>query len=148
MKTLPLFLFLAACVSPGPSAADVQADRDRWTAVRDVTADAQVDTQEAPLISQLLVAWDHKLTADEAAAGKARTTQTILADILRVYGGASVQMFLVPQLQARAPLLFKYADTDSNGSLSPDELLRIDPTDPVFALVVLDTARQLLERRR
>lgn len=140
-----LLLILCSCTTVDP--LDVQADRDRWTAVRDVTADGQVDEMEAPLLAQLLVAWDDKLTRDEAAAGQRRDARSILADLIRVYGAATVQVFAGPELQARAPELFRFVDVDSDGVLSEQELLAIDPLNPVFALVVASTAKRLLERR-
>lgn len=141
-----LLLTLTSCAS-GPDPADVAADRARWTAVRDLTADGQVDAQEAPLLGQLLVVWDQKLAADEAAAGRPRDARTVLLDLLRVYGVAAVQVFLGPELQQRAPEAFRLLDRNSDGVLSEAELLAVDPTDPVFAVVVVTTLHRLLTRR-
>ncbi len=148
-----LFLLLLACslllsCAAGPSAADVAADRDRWRAARDVTADGKVDEQEAPLWSELLVAWDAKLTADEHAAGAQRDARTVLAEILRVYGAAAVTVFLAPELQARAPEMFRLVDRNGSGMLEETELLTLDPASPVFAMVVATTAQALLRHRR
>ncbi len=124
------------------------ADRDRWTAVRDATADGKIDQQEAPLLADLLIAWDTKLTADERAAGSPRDARAILADMLRAYGAAAVTVFLAPELQARAPDMFRLVDTNQNGQLEPDELTSIDPASPVFAMVVTTTLRGLLAARK
>lgn len=136
-------LLLAACQT-GPTAADVAADRDRWAAVRDVTADHTVDAIEAPLVAELLAAWDAKLSADEAKVASADTT---VADLLRVYGSAAVTIWVVPELQKRAPEFFRLVDKDGNGTLSDAELLAIDPKSPVFAAVVLTTAARLLAKK-
>jgi hypothetical protein len=140
------FLLCVAACSSGPSPQDVKADRDRWTAVRDATVDGIIDKQEAPALAELLVAWDAKLTADEKAAGSERSVQTIVADLVRVYGQALVLMFLGPELQKRAPDLFALLDVNRNGSLEIDELAHIDPTSPVFALVVTTTVAELLRK--
>lgn len=149
MKTrlmLWLMLFCCSCaVRPDPR--DVQADRARWTAVRDATADGSIDEQEGPLVAELLVAWDAKLSADEAAAGAQRDARAILEDLLRAYGVAAVQLWLVPEMQQRAPEMLRLIDRDGDGTLTAAELLAIDPADPVFALVVATTAQQLLRRR-
>lgn len=151
-RRLPLLLLLLAGCSllvsctTGPSPADVAADRARWAAVRDVTADAAVDEREAPLLAELLIAWDARLTADEAAAGQPRGTREVLLELLRVYGLAAVQLLIAPELQARAPELFRLVDRDGDGVLSEAELLAIDPTSPVFALVVTTTVHGLLRR--
>lgn len=146
-----LVLMLAVCslltsCCNGPAPADVKADRDRWTAARDNTADGVIDPAEAPAWNQLLVEWDAKLAADEAAVGQQRGPKEVLAELVRVYGAAAVQVFLAPELQTRAPELFRLADRDGDLVLSEGELLSIDPTDPVFALVVASTVRRLLQR--
>lgn len=149
----PLLLLLLACCAvlvacaTAPPAEDVAADRARWTAVRDLAADGQIDQTELQLIGTLLVAWDEKLTADEAAAGHKRTPQEMLAELLRVYGAAAVQVWLAPELQQRAPEAFRLVDRNGNGVLEAAELQAIDPTDPVFALVVATTAQHLLRGR-
>lgn len=143
-NTALLLLSLFAGCQTGPTAADVAADRDRWAAVRDVTADHTVDAIEAPLVAELLAAWDAKLSADEAKVASADTT---VADLLRVYGSAAVTIWVVPELQKRAPEFFRLVDKDGNGTLSDAELLAIDPKSPVFAAVVLTTAARLLAKK-
>jgi len=154
MKTIAtlLSLFLVACQS-GPTPADVQADRARWTTIRDAVADGVINqTTEAQPIADMLLAWDAKLTAEEQAAGKPRDWQAYGAELARVYGAAAVQVALAeigPKLKAQAPLeLFRLIDKNSDGALSVDELLGVDPTSPVFALVVATTAAQLLTRHK
>ena len=143
---LLLVLCFSACVT-GPSPADVAADRARWTAVRDVTLDGQVDGPEAAALTELLIAWDEKLRGQEAAAGSSWTPEAILADMLRVYGPAAVQVFLGPKLEAQAPELYRLVDRNADHVLSAEEMLAIDPRSPVFAVVVLSTLQQLLGRR-
>ena len=146
MKNLfALFLAVLAGCQVGPTAADVAADRDRWAAMRDVTADKQVDALVAPLLGELLAAWDAKLSADEAKVASADTT---IADLLRVYGSAAVTIWVVPELQKRAPEFFRLVDKDGNGTLDDAELLAIDPKSPVFAAVVLTTAARLLAKHK
>jgi len=149
MKTnrlIPILLIalLHGCAS-GPTAADVAADRDRWTAVRDVARDNLVDAIERPLLDELLRVWDQKLMADEAALV---STDTTVRDLIRVYGIAAVQVFLAPEIQARAPELFRLIDRNMDGTLDEAELLAVDPKSPVFAAVVLSTAARLLARGR
>jgi len=149
MKTnrlIPILLIalLHGCAS-GPTAADVAADRDRWTAVRDVARDNLVDAIERPLLDELLRVWDQKLMADEAALV---STDTTVRDLIRVYGIAAVQVFLAPEIQARAPELFRLIDRNMDGTLDEAELLAVDPKSPVFAVVVLSTAARLLARGR
>lgn len=154
LRRWPLLLLLLATCSlltsccNGPPAADVAADRARWTAVRDTTADGAVDEREGPLLAELLIAWDAKLAADEVAAGQPRDARTIVAELLRVYGVAAVQVLVGPDLQARAPELFRLVDRDGDGVLSEAELLAIDPASPVFALVVTTTVHRLLTEHR
>lgn len=154
LRRLPLLILmlvgaslLTSCCS-GPAPADVAADRARWTAVRDTTADGAVDAREGPLLAELLVAWDAKLAANEAAAGQPRDARTVVAELLRVYGLAAVQVLVGPDLQARAPELFRLVDKDADGILSEAELLSIDPASPVFALVVTTTVHRLLTEHR
>jgi len=148
MNRLPLYalFFLIAvlhgCAS-GPTPADVAADRDRWTAVRDVARDNLVDGIERPALDELLRVWDQKLMADEAAIV---STDTTVRDLIRVYGIAAVQVFLAPEIQARAPELFRLIDRNMDGTLDEAELLAVDPKSPVFAVVVLSTAARLLAR--
>lgn len=142
--TVPLAF--ASCTTISPE--DVKADRARWTAVRDTTADGKVDEQEAPLLGQLLVAWDAKITADEASAGKPRDAGVIFAEVLRVYGAASVQAFLGPELLRSAPEVFRLIDRNGDRILSEQELTSLDLRDPVVAMVVVTTARALLTRHR
>lgn len=139
-----LFLFALTACQVGPSAADIAADRDRFTALSAVTADNTVTPAERPELDDLLHAWDAKLTADEAAVAKADTT---VQDLLRAYGLASVQIFLVPELKARAPELFALVDRNSDGMLDEAELLAVDPKSPVFAAVVITTAARLIARK-
>lgn len=135
---------LAGCVA-GPSAADVAADRDRWRAVRDVVADGQVDATEAPLLQQLIFAWNDKLEADEAIVASKDTT---VEDLLRVYGETAVQLWLVPEFKKRAPQMFALVDKNGDGMLDANELRSIDPKSPVFAAVVLTTAAQLIAKHK
>jgi len=139
---LLLFAVLHGCAS-GPTPADVAADRDRWTAVRDVARDNLVDAIERPALDELLRVWDQKLMTDEAALV---STDTTVRDLIRVYGVAAVQVFLAPEIQARAPELFRLIDRNLDGSLDEAELLAVDPKSPVFAVVVLSTAARLLAR--
>lgn len=143
---LSLVALLASCVAR-PDPADVAAERDRWTFLRDLTIDGQVDPQEAPVLAAVLVQWDAQLQADEEAAGAPRDARTILVDLVRAYGLAAVQLFLVPELQAKAPELFRLLDKDTDGILSEAELLAVDPTDPVFAVVLITTVHRLLTKR-
>lgn len=146
MKTTILsLLFLAACAT-GPDPLDVQADRDRWTAVRDTTADGAVTPNEAPLLAELLVAWDQKLTADEVAAKRARDPKAVMADLLRVYGTAALTVFGA-DLAVRAPEAFRLADANSDGMLSVEELTTLDPANPVVALAVTQTVVAMLRKR-
>lgn len=154
MKTVCLlFLFFAACAA-GPNPADVMADRARWTAVRDTTADGTVDANEAPLLAELLTVWDSKLTADEAAAGRSRDPKQIAADLLRVYGAAVITAVLgeltpeFAKIEAQFPEAFRLVDKNSDHLISLDELTTVDPTNPVFAAVVAQTAVQLIRRKR
>jgi len=137
-----LVAVLHGCAS-GPTPADVAADRDRWTAVRDVARDNLVDGIERPALDELLRVWDQKLMADEAALV---STDTTVRDLIRVYGVAAVQVFLAPEIQARAPELFRLIDRNLDGTLDEAELLAVDPKSPVFAVVVLSTAARLLAR--
>lgn len=147
LRLLP-FIF-AACSTIDP--ADVAADRDRWTAVRDTTADGVVDAREAPLLAELLVAWDQKLTADEAAAKRARAPRDVWAEVLRVYGEAAVQVALAeigwPAVASQHPEAFRLVDRDGDGRLTIAELQAVDPLSPVFAMVVTQTAVALLRKR-
>lgn len=136
-------MIVAACAT-GPSAADVAADRARWAAMRDVTADQAVDAAEAPHLAALFMAWDEKLTADEKRVASAATTWQ---DLARVYGAAIAQELLGAELAARAPDLFRFVDRNSDGVLSVDEIASIDPKNPVFAAVIVSTAVQLIARK-
>jgi len=154
MKTISIILFsllLVACQA-GRSTADVQADRARWTTVRDVTVDGIINAPtEATMLADMLLAWDAKITAEEAAAGKPRDWHAYAAELARVYGTAAVQVALAeigPKIKAQAPPeLFRLVDKNSDGALSVDELLGVDPASPVFALVVATTAAQLLTKK-
>lgn len=153
MRIAYLFLlfFFVACTSTAPSPADVQADRARWTAVRDVSIDGQIDATESPLLAQLLLDWDKKLTADEAAAGRQRDAKSIAEELARVYGAAVLTVALsevAPKIEQQAPEAFRLVDKNSDHLISMDELLAVDPTSPIFALVVTTTAAQLIQRRR
>ncbi len=176
MKTTLLFLLsvLTACAT-GPDPADVAAERARWTAVRDHSAgdanraiaveavaqgDKELDEVEKEEMRQLvkewredinvqgdlILAWDAKLKADEEAAKTPRDTRTVFLDLLRAYGMATVQLFLEPELKAKAPELYRLVDRDSSGSLSEEEILAIDPTSPAFAVVVTATVVRLVKR--
>jgi hypothetical protein len=160
VRILPLLfaLFLCGCASTGPSAADVAADRARWTAVRMVTADGVVDRTtvieppngtEASLLSELLVEWDDKLAGDEAAASQPRTAASTFDEIVRVYGAAAVEVFLVDEVaraEKRYPEAFRLIDKNGDRAITIDELRAVDPMSPVFALVVASTAKRLLKR--
>ncbi len=135
-----LLLLIGACAT-GPTAADVAADRDRWRAVSDTTADKQVDATESPLLTTLLIEWDAKLTADEKRIASADTTWQ---DLARAYGGAAVTVLLAEEIKLKAPELFRLVDRDSDGMLSIPELEQIDPTSPVFATAVVTTAVRLI----
>ncbi|MFY9341476.1 MAG: EF-hand domain-containing protein [Planctomycetota bacterium] len=141
---------LAACAT-GPDPLDVQADRDRWTAFRDATADGRIDEREAPLVAELFVVWDQKLTAAEAAANRARAPRDVWAEVLRVYGEAAVQVALMevgwPAIAAQHPDAFRLVDRDGDGRLTVSELQAVDPLSPVFAMVVTQTAVQMLRRK-
>jgi hypothetical protein len=139
-------LLFAACAS-GPAPADIAADRSRWTGVRDATADGVIDPVEAPLVAELLVAWDEKLVADEKAAGRPQDPNQQVATLLRVYGAAVVQTILVPKLQAKAPHLFALLDVNQDQAISSEELGAVDIRDPVFALVVTETIIALIKKR-
>lgn len=139
-----LFLFALTACQAGPSAADVAADRDRFTALSAVTADDTVSPAERPVLDELLHAWDVKLTADEQAVAKADTT---VQDLLRAYGLAAVQIYLTPELKARAPEMFRLLDVTADGQLDEAELRGADPKSPVFAAVVITTAARLLARK-
>lgn len=138
---LPLF---ASCASAGPSPADVEADRARWTAVRAVVADGQIDAAEATSLVGLLAAWDAKIAVGEAGSKQDRRGQ--LEELVRVYGAAVVSVTLGPELQRRAPDLFRLVDRNTDGQLAIDEILSIDPASPVFAVVVATTVAQLVRR--
>lgn len=145
MKTTPTLalLFLAGC-QVAPSAADVAADRDRWAAVTAVTADRAVDDAEAPLLSELLAAWDASIQAAEARVAAAGTTWQ---DLVRVYGSATVNVLLAQEIATKAPELFRFVDRNEDGELSPEELMAVDPANPVFAAAVVSTAVRLLARK-
>lgn len=144
MKAMLVLLCLFTACATGPTAADIAADRDRWRAMSDVTADKQVDATEAPLLTTLLIEWDAKLTADERRVASADTTWQ---DLARVYGEAVVTVLLADEIKARAPELFRLVDRNSDGTLSIDEVTLIDPTSPVFAAVVVSTAVRLLAKK-
>jgi hypothetical protein len=148
MKLLALLLlaFLPCCIS-GPNAADVAADRARWTAVRDVTADGKVDDTELATFGNMMSTWNDKLTADEQAIGKAKTPGDMLTELLRVYGTATVQVVIAPILQQKSPAVFRLIDKNGDGVLSAEEILALDPKDPVTAVVVIQTLQELLTRK-
>src|SRR5262245_57670913 len=106
MRNALLCLLFAACVSSGPTVADVQADRTNWNTARNYQALAAPTQQERDAAALWLQAWDERLKADEAAAGKAQDPKAQWAEVLRVYGMALVQVELVPVLQQKAPELF------------------------------------------
>lgn len=139
-----LAVCLAAACATGPAPLDVEADRARWTAVRAVVADGTLDAAENTALAGLLAAWDAKLAVDEAAAEQDRRGQ--LEELVRVYGAAVVSVTLGPELQRRAPDLFRLVDKNTDGQLAIDEILSIDPASPVFAVVVATTVAQLVRR--
>ncbi len=141
-----IILGLCSCMGT-MSKVEVEADRARWTTVRDVTADNAVDEQERQKLALALLAWDKKLALAEEEIGKARDPNAIFVDLLRVYGAAVVQAYLGPELLARAPEMFRLIDRNSDGVLSEGELASLDPRDPVVALVVVHTLHALLTRR-
>jgi hypothetical protein len=151
VRLLPLLLFLAGCVTPGPSLLDVQADRARWEALHMAVADRAIDDAEHGALGVLFDEWDKKLVADEVAASNASARRDTMADLVRVYGDAAVSVVLADaDLQAKAkaaaPDLFALADRDGSGSLSLAEILTLDPTSPVFAVVVATTVARLVRR--
>ena len=144
--TIGLFclLFCCCCASvrdPG----DVAADRGRWMATRDVTADNAVTAQERTALDSLLEKWDRDLTDDEATIARGEDT---VQDLIRVYGLAAVQLWVTPELQKRAPELFRLVDRTGNGALEEAELLAVDPRSTVFAAVVVSTAARLIAEAR
>ncbi len=74
--------------------------------------------------------------------------EALLAEIVRVYGAATVQLYLVPAMQEKAPELFRLLDTDGDQILSEQEMLAFNPLSPIGALVVVTTVQRLLERHR
>lgn len=142
MKHLFAILILLASCALKPDPLDVASDRDRWGAIRAVTADGTIDSSERELLDQLLSDWDATLRIKEAAAGP----KDVLADMLRVYGVATVQVIIGPELQARAPEVFRLIDVNNNGVLEEAELLTLDPASPVTAVVVVTTLQKLLRR--
>lgn len=138
-------LCLCCCVGGPPPASEVAAERAAWSQVRDITADDAVTEQEKPPLAEAMAAWDAKIATDEAAVARGDTT---VQDLIRVYGLATVQVFVGPELQKRAPELFRFIDGNSNGVLEEHELLAVDPRSPVFALVVASTAARLIAERR
>lgn len=76
-----------------------------------------------------------------------RDPRGVLLELLRVYGVAAVQVALAPELEERAPELFRLVDKNGDRVLDESELLSIDPTSPVFALVVASTVHRLIESR-
>lgn len=143
MKATLLAILLPACAM-APSAADVAAERDRWRAVGAVTLDGVVDAQEAPLLSQLMQAWNDAIAVDEQRVAAAGTTWE---DLARVYGSAVVNVMLAEELAAKAPELFRFIDRNEDGMLAPEELAAIDPANPVFAAAVVSTAVRLLAKK-
>lgn len=143
--TMLILLVLSACWS-GPSVEDVEADRARWTAVRDATADGVIEPAEKAAWAQFMLDWDDKLAADEKAAGQKRDPNQILVGLVRAYGVAAVQVFLGPELQRKAPAVFAMIDQDHDGLLTEAELLSVRPDDPAFAAVVLLTVQALIRR--
>ena len=75
------------------------------------------------------------------------SAEQTIADLLRVYGVAAVQVIVGPELQARAPEMFRLLDVNSNGVLEEAELLSMDPASPVTAIVVVTTLQKLLKDR-
>lgn len=144
LALLSVLAFLASCMSAGPKPADVEADRARWTAIRAVVADGLLDDPEMAALLGLLAAWDAKLAIDEVAAEQDRRGQ--IEELVRVYGAAVVSVTLGPELQRRAPDLFRLVDKNQDGQLAIDEILAIDPASPVFAVVVATTVAQLVRR--
>ena len=141
MRSLILCVLFASCVAK-PNPLDVAADRDRWAAIRAVTADGTIDSNERELLDELLTSWDATLRVKEAGNGP----KDVLSDMLRVYGVAVVQVIVGPELQARAPEMFRLIDVNSNGILEESELLSMDPASPVTALVVVTTLQKLLRK--
>ena len=136
-----MLALLTACMAK-PNPVDVAADRDRWVAVRATTADGVIDATEKQLLDELLATWDATLRVKEAAAGP----KDVLADMLRIYGVAAVQVLVGPELLERAPELFRLVDANSNGILEESELLSMDPASQVTAVVVITSLQKLLKR--
>jgi hypothetical protein len=139
-------------MAPGPDPADVAAERSRWTAVRDVAADGLIEQVEAELLGPLLVEWDAKLQAEEAAANAARDPQRIMQDLIRVYGMSVVAGAFGPDLKKAAPDVFRLFDLDGSGVLDPAELMSIDLTSPssqiVLATTLANITVQLIQKQR
>lgn len=140
--SLLLAFLLCACNALNP--ADVAADRDRWAAVTAVTADGTIDASEKPVFDAAMAGWDQKLIAAEAAVAQGNATAQ---DLIRAYGLAAVQLWLVPEMQKTAPELFRLADRNGDNMLDEAEILSIDPKSPAFAAVVLTTAARLIARK-
>lgn len=138
-----LFLLAAACMTQAPDPRDIVADRARWDAVQRTTADGVLTQEEHDLLVVLIGEWDVALRVKEAAAAQ---SGNVLADMLRIYGVAAVQVILGPELQQRAPEVFRLVDKNSNGVLEEAELLGLDPASPVTAVVVITTLQKLLKR--
>lgn len=150
MRLLPALLFALVCLfvqscQLSPNAADIAADRARWTAMRDFTADRSIDDQELPVLNELFNAWDEKLKVDELRVAAVDTTWQ---DLVRVWGAAALTVF-GGNLEAQAPLLFRFVDKNGNHLLELEELQALTPdtlTNPVFAAAVIATAVQLHAR--
>ena len=139
-----LALLLSSCYS-GPTPERLATERAWWQAVKTTTADGTIDEAEAPLLAQLLADWDVLLTKDEGGTG-AKDPKAMLTELLRVYGVATVQVILGPELMARAPTVFKLLDANQNGILEEQEIMGLDPADPVTAVVVVQTIYQLMHK--
>ncbi len=146
VRLLPLLLFLFSCTTSAPSAADVAADRARWTAVRDALADGVIDDAEAQALADLLVVWDEKNRRAEEAANAALDPGTEMMALVRAYGDAIADVF-TPNLRKYAPLLFDVIDKDQSGSISVQEIRGINWSSPALAVVVTHTVIDAIKAR-
>jgi hypothetical protein len=143
-----LLMVVAACITSGPTTADTQADRQAFSAVRAYEAKKEHTPEEEAANQIFMEAWGARITADEAAAGKAQDYKSTFAELVRVYGVAIVQAELEPALLSHAPELFRLLDKDSSGHLDAQELQGFNPADPVAAAVVIQLGIRLLKHHR
>lgn len=138
----------ASCITSGPTHADTVADRQAFSAVRAFEAAATHTPEEIAANAVFMTAWDQRITADEAAAGKTRDPKTWLAELVRVYGTAAVQVELEPVLMAKAPAMYRLLDKNGDGHLDAQEIAGFDVLDPVAAIVLTETAFRLFGKHK